>query len=444
MKRIPSTPRGQVLLLALVFFGVFFTLVVALVAFLFIFLRSEQFSVARAQALALAEAGIEKTIYELNQNPLYLGETNTALGTGTFTTAVTTIDTNTRLVTASGEVPAGVLTARRTVTVRVALSSAVISFRYGMQAGTGGVTMANSSQVIGNVFANGPVIGDGGNLVDGSVVSAGAGGLTYGVYVTGAAYAHTIGGNKATEIDGDAFYAASLTNTTVNGTTHPGSPDQPTADFPISDAQVEEWKAHAESGGVIPSTSCNASGDYLIQTSQSLGPIKIECNLVLKSTSAILNVTGPIWVVGNIDTQTGPTISLDGTLGNQNVPIIADNPSNPNGSGIIQISQQTNFDNSETPGSFVFLISQNRSAENGGSTVAISLSQGAAALVAYASHGLITMNQSVGVKEATGYEIALAQSASVTYDSGLPSSVFQAGPGGGWIFVPGTYSIAEF
>jgi hypothetical protein len=171
--------------------------------------------------------------------------------------------------------------------------------------------------------------------------------------------------------------------------------------------------------------------------------VKIACNLVVKSSSGILKVTGPIWVAGNLTTQTGPTIKIDPALGSQNVPIIADNPSNRSGSGMISVGQSTVFQGSGAPNSFVFLISQNNSAETGGSTVAVSMSQGASALVAYAAHGLLTLSQSVSVKQATGYKISLSQSANVTYDTGLPTTVFASGPGGSWAMATGTYAILK-
>jgi hypothetical protein len=291
------------------------------------------------------------------------------------------------------------------------------------------------------VFSGGSVIGNNNNLISGDVVSAGAGGLIKGIHATGNAYAHTIGqagaGNAVT-IDGDAYYV-SKTNTTVSGTLHPGSPDLSTVPLPISDAKIAEWEATAVAGGTI--SNCDAQGNYEITSSRSLGSIKIACNLVVKSTSAVLTVIGPIWVAGNITTQTGPTIKLDASLGSQNVAIIADNPSNTTGSGVITIGQSTIFQGSGAVGSFVFLISQNNSAETGGSNVAIDMGQGASALVAYAAHGLLTLSQSVSVKEATGYKIDLSQSANVTYDTGLPSTVFQTGAGGSWAIVPGTYSM---
>src|SRR6185369_14353584 len=132
----------------------------------------------------------------------------------------------------------------------------------------------------------------------------------------------TIGGGQATIVDGDAYYVTK-TNTTVNGTLYPNSPDLASADLPISDSQITEWENIAATGGTI--TTCNNQGDYIVSSSQSIGPKKIACNLIVKTNSGKLTVTGPIWVTGNISAQTGPTIQIDPALGNQNVAIIADN-----------------------------------------------------------------------------------------------------------------------
>ncbi len=414
-----------------------------LVSYVTLYARTERQSVNDAAALALAEGGIDKAVYELNQNPSYAGESNTALGGGVFTVVVSTVDTNTKAITATGYVPDSVHpSATKTVKVHIALNSDTISFHYGIQVGTGGITMSNSSKVVGNVFSSGPVVGTNSNLVYGDVISTGATGLVYGIHATSSIYAHTIGGAaQATEIDKNAYYANTITNTTVHGTSYPGSADQNPVPLPISDDQITDWENQAAAGGTI--SSCDKNGDYTISASQSLGPKKITCNLIVKSSSGILTVTGPIWVTGNITAQTGPTIKMDPNLGSQNVAIVADNPANTTGSGIITIGQSTIFQSSGSSGSFVFLISQNGSAEQGGATAALSLSQGASALVAYASHGLVTMNQSVGVKEVTGYQISLAQTATVTYDTGLPNTIFESGPGGGWAFVPGTYAIVK-
>jgi hypothetical protein len=433
--------RGQILLVSLVFLGIFLSITTSLLGLLVTYAKSERTTVARAEALALAEAGVDLAMYRLNADPSYTGEVATPMGNGTFTTSISPINSSAKLVTSSGTVVSNGVSATRTVVVTASIDSTLISFRYGIQAGNGGFTLSNSSRIYGNVYAGGPVVGNNDNDIFGDVVSAGAGGVIYGIHATGTAYAHTLGhATIDTTIDKDAYYTTK-TNTVVGGTSHPNSADQTPVALPISDAQITDWENQAEAGGTI--SSCDASGNYTITTSISLGPKKIECNLVVKSTSGVLTVTGPIWVSGNITTQTGPTIRMDPALESSNVAIIADNPSNRSGSGIITIGQTTIFQGSGFEGSFVFLISQNNSAESGGSIIAIDMSQGSSAAVAYASHGLISLSQSVGLKEATAYKISLSQSASVSYDRGLPSTLFETGSGGSWAYLRGTYAITR-
>lgn len=435
--------RGYLILLAVIFAGIFATVSTALVGYVISYGRAERVTVASAQALSVAEGALEAAIAYLNENPSYSGENGTPLGNGMFTIALTSVDSQRKRVTATGYVPDSENpTAVKTIEADVGVNNSVISFHYGIQAGDGGFRLENSqTEVFGNVYSSGSVIGAGGNMIYGDVISAGPDGQVYGIHATSSVYAHSIGkAGYTTTIDGDAYYVTK-TNTTVVGALHPNSPDQESVPLPISDEQISEWESFAEAGGTID--TCDSNGNYTISTSVSLGPKKILCNLIIKSSGGILTVTGPIWVTGNISAETGPTIRIDPALGSENVAIIADNPADPNGSGRIEIGQSTIFQGSGAPNSFVFLISQNRSAESGGDEIAIEMGQGASALVAYASHGLITLEQKVSVKEATGYRIKLSQSANVIYDSGLPSAVFQSGPGGSWTFVPGTYAITR-
>ncbi|MEK7604356.1 MAG: hypothetical protein AAB442_00970 [Patescibacteria group bacterium] len=430
--------RGQVILLALVFATIFVTVSSAFVSYILAYGHSERANLAEAQALAIAEGALDHAAVMLNSNPSYTGETDTPLGNGTYTIAVTSIDTKTKRVVATAYIPnRSAPTNQKTISVHMGDIGNTISFHYGIQGGQGGFELYQSSTIIGNVFSSGSVIGVNGNVIEGEVISTGTSGLVYGIHATGTIYAHTIGHeDHATQADKDAYYVTKI-NTTVGGTSYPNSPDLEPVALPISDQQISEWESYAEAGGTI--ASCDGNGDYVISTSMSLGPKKIACNLVVKTTSGVLSVTGPLWITGNISTKTGPTIRIDPSLGNQNVAIIADNPADPAGSGIIDIGQNSVFLGSGSPNSFVFLISQNRSAEQGGSTVAMSMNQGSSALVAYASHGLIELKQTVDVKEATGYKIVMSNSAKVTYDSGLPSTLFQGGPGGSWGFLAGTY-----
>ena len=251
--------------------------------------------------------------------------------------------------------------------------------------------MDNSSSVIGNVFSGGSVIGSSGNYIYGDVISSGANGLVYGIHATSSVYAHTIGGaSQATIIDKNAYYTTK-TNTTVTGTSYPNSSDQAAVPLPISDEQIGAWETLATAGG----TATCSDGSYNISSgSASIGPLKIPCNLNI-SGSSVVTVGGHIWVTGNIIVQNSAKVKMAASLGASNVAIIADKPTDRLNGSTIKVQNSATFENSGTVGSFVFLISQNNSAENGGDEEAFELSNSASALVAYAAHGLIPLANSI-------------------------------------------------
>jgi len=367
-----------------------------------------------------AEAGIEDIVYRLKYG-LPVGSSQTlVVGNHTVTTTLED-ELGGKVATAIGEAN----DYYRKVKTHLVLGTG-ISFHYGIQAGQGGFVLLNSSSVTGNVHSSGHIIGAG-NSISGDVVSAGPTGIVDNIRVGGSVFAHTI---KDSIISKNAYYTT-ISGSTVSGTLHPGSPDQSPAPLPISDEQISQWESIAEGGGVIPATSC-ANGTYNVTSSMILGPVKIECNLLVKGNNVVLTMTGPIWVTGNITTQTGPLIKIASSLGSQNVALIADNPSDRSGSGIVNIGQSSQFQGSGASNSFVFIISQNNAAEMGVSTDAFVMGQSSGALVAYAGHGQITLGQSVSVKEATAYKIILTNTANVVYDTGLPSTLFSSGPSGGF------------
>lgn len=420
-----NNQNGQVMLLIVFFFLMISTTVVFGIATPILKqVAAGQNLFKSKQGYFLAHAGLEDAAYRLMHGKQTSASETLALDGGTAAVAISATPTGKEIIVA-----ANVDTHARKVRANLILGNGV-AFRYGIQSGNGGFVLNNSSTVTGNVFSGGSIIGNSVNDIYGDIISSGPSGQVYGVHSTGSVFAHTIGkAGETTHIDGDAYYVNKLGTVTVGGTLYPGSADQAGADLPISDEQIEEWKGHAADGGTI--SSCT-NGVYTVDSTVSLGPVKITCNLLIKSSSAIVTVAGPIWVTGNITVQTGPTIRMDPALGSQNVAVVADNPSNRLTSSIIDIGQSTTFQGSGSPGSFVFMISQNNSAETGGSTAAISMSQGASALVAYASHGQVNLNQSANVKEVTAYKIVLSQSANITYDTGLPSVLFSSGPAGGY------------
>ncbi len=299
-----------------------------------------------------------------------------------------------------------------------------VSFNYGVQAGNGGFTMANTSSVLGNIYSNGQVSGSG-NLVTGSVVSAGPTGLISGLHVTGTAWARTITNST---VDGTATYNSRSGGGILNGgTPTPGYSDPATTSFPISDTQIAEWEAEALAGGVI-SSPC----PYQITTMVTLGPKKINCDLEI-SNGGSLTLSGMLWVNGNFTVKNNSGIRLDPSLGARSVALIADNVSNRTTSSLVDLQNSVTFSDSGTRGSFLFLISANSSSESGGAVTAIDLKNTASGpVILYANHGKIAIANSSQLKSVTGYLITMRNSAQLIYDSGLASSLFDTGPGGSW------------
>ncbi len=165
--------RGYILVLALIFAGIFATVSTALVGYATSYSRSERSTVAAAQALAIAEGALDKAIGQMNLNPSYSGETNTALGNGTFTITMANIDAQTKRVTATGYVPNSANpVATKTVKATVGINNTNISFRYGVQAGAGGFVLNGGATINGNVYANGDITATNGVHITGSATAA--------------------------------------------------------------------------------------------------------------------------------------------------------------------------------------------------------------------------------------------------------------------------------
>ena len=252
-----------------------------------------------------------------------------------------------------------------------------VSFHYGVQVGEGGIIMENSAQVIGNVFSNGPIVGQNSNIVKGDIISAGQSGSVSGSHATGTVYAHNISNS---DVDRDAYYTI-ISNTTVDGIKYPNSLNQATSSLPITDAMIEEWKT-AASVSVI-----NAPCPYEINDDITIGPVKINCNLEI-SGSPTVTIAGPVWVVGNIEIENSPTIKLASSLGANSVAVIADKPSNRTTSSKIELANSAQFQNSGTEGSYILFVSQNNSAQNGGDENTITAENSISGeVLVYAGHG---------------------------------------------------------
>ncbi|MEN9614215.1 MAG: hypothetical protein RLZZ347_522 [Candidatus Parcubacteria bacterium] len=267
------------------------------------------------------------------------------------------------------------------------------------------------------------VTGSGGNTITGDVVSAGPSGSITQIHATSSLYAHTIANSLA---DKNAYYQ-SVSNTTVRGLSYPGSVDQATTTMPIADSQTASWEAEAQAGG---SVTCNGQ-TYSITTTVTLGPKKIPCDLDI-SNSGALNLTGPVWVAGSITISNNSDIYIDSSLPGKTIPIIADNISNHSTGSTITLSNSGEAHGAGA-NSYVLFISQNSSAENGGNTQAIGVNNSfSGEVLLYAPHGLVSLDNSISLREVTGYKVVANNSAKIIYSSGIANLIFTSGPSGGY------------
>lgn len=177
---------GQILILAAIFLVLVLFLVTSFIASNLATRQGVRRDVAERQVLAIAQGGLEKTIFCLNEKvgtncggtfgQNYTGESNVSAGTGVFATTVTTVDSMTKTIEVRSDIP-NATSPRSSGTLRATatISTANIAFNYGVQVGEGGVTMQNNADINGSVYSNGSITGGNGSDITGDAwVAAGS------------------------------------------------------------------------------------------------------------------------------------------------------------------------------------------------------------------------------------------------------------------------------
>lgn len=426
----------------------------ALLSFSFERTLTEQRLSRIEDAREIAEAGIERAIFELNdQGSGYTGGTE-SIQDGTVVISIQTNADDSKTVTSVATVQDQTITARAQVSAAPTTDSA--SFFYALHVGAGGVDFKNNAKVVGNVVSEGSLMGAPGASVSQSASVSGSGNsidsLTIGVDANVAnledstvgqdartmniddgvvgrdAYAATISGS----VIGRDAYANSISTTTVGGTTYSGSGITPPADvpFPLSDELMDSWQTEAEAGGTI------SSYDLPINTQANLGPIKINGNLVVNN-GATLTVTGTIWATGTITLYNGAILELDNGYGTTSGILIASDPSNPTVNGKIVLENNVTVNGSGQTNSNVLLLSRFQ----GTGSTAIDAANNSSSMTLYAPLGSVLIHNNFIVNSVSAYQLTLQNNAQVIYNNGLASTQFASGPGGAWQLLPGTVEI---
>lgn len=245
---------------------------------------------------------------------------------------------------------------------------------------------------------------------------------------------------------GDAR-ANNITNSNVSGMAYcqigsgnnkacnTSQPDPSIANMPISQGNIDEWKADAEAGGVIIGNcgnggvaGCNfSSGDTI-----SLGPKKIIGDLTLDNGKTVV-LTGILHFTGNISINNNSAIRCDGSFGSSSCIIIAD--------GWINTGNGSTFSGSGQAGSYLMALSTIEGCNGEGglswcggqeNDAGIILENNVTGAVFYTTKSMIVLNNNAYVKEIIGYKVKLKQNSFVRYETGLMNANFTSGPSGGW------------
>lgn len=238
--------------------------------------------------------------------------------------------------------------------------------------------------------------------------------------VGGEAHANTI---ENLDITKDAYYQTIITST-VAGISHPGSADPPPKVFPISDANIAEWKDLAD--GVDGTNTTGPISDCVT----ILGPVKVLGDVVFNSGCRV-TIKGYVWITGNLILNSNNILTLDSSYGSSSGVIVVD--------GKIELNSNNHLNGTGVGTSLLMALSNYDSRTD--DVAAILVNSNGNTGVYYASRGIIQPGTGNSFKELTAWKIRLVNSSTIDYETGLSSTLFSSGPGGSFTLVKGTYQV---
>lgn len=244
---------------------------------------------------------------------------------------------------------------------------------------------------------------------------------TKSLQVDGDVHANTI--EKLT-IGKDAYFQT-IISSTVAGIQHSGSADPPPKVFPISDANVADWKSQVDK----PETTINGDITDCVST---LGPAKIVGNFILDpAKKCTITVKSPVWITGNFNVDNKNIFKLDSSYGVTSGVIIVD--------GRVEMDNTNRFEGTGAGVSLLMVLSNYDSRTN--DIPAIKIKNNGNTGVFYANTGIIEPGNNNTFKELTAWGIRLVDNSTIDYETGLSSSLFTSGPSGSYSLVKGTYQV---
>jgi hypothetical protein len=364
-------------------------------------LKNSGVNLSSKKSYFLSESGGEDALYRLLHNLPILANETLVLDGNQATTAITDIDSNSKEITSVGDVSSY----QRKTTLSLSTDEG-FSFNYGMQVGSGGLTMNNNATINGNLYVNGDITDNNSGRVTGTAIAVGTiSGLNVGQLGVGDARAHTVNNSNIA----GALYCQ--TGTGNNKACNTSQADPTALDFPISDEKIQTWKDEAIAGGTQTGNISMSDGTLTI------GPKKIMGNITL-SNDAVLLVSGTLWVTGNISISNQARIRLSSAYGTGSGTIVSD--------GTVTTNNSATFSGSGTSGSYLMMLSTSSSSS------AVTVNNSAGTVILVAPYGNMTFNNSASAKEAIANSVTMNNNSVLSYETGLVNVNFVSGPSGTW------------
>lgn len=242
-----------------------------------------------------------------------------------------------------------------------------------------------------------------------------------GVTIQGDAHANTL--NTLT-ISKGAYYQTSSSITADSY--YPGSADPPVQTFPISQANIDDWKTQATTlpnqtytGDISTCQTTLAAGKYV-------GSITIPA-------SCTTTVGSPIWVTQDLHLLQGATIKLDPNFGAASGTFMVDN--------FISFDKDDSILGTGTAGSYLLLISNFNSKDDPQARVAIDVAKEGNNGILYSNLGSIHIAKENHLTSVTGWKLSIDKEMQINYDQGLAGTFFSSGPSGSYSLIKGTYQV---
>lgn len=249
---------------------------------------------------------------------------------------------------------------------------------------------------------------------------------TGSLIVIGDAHANTI---SEVTINGKAYYQT-ISNSQVGGSSCPNpnciiSSDPPPKVFPISDANINQWKADAIlANSSLPAPVCGSSW----------GPGRYTGNIIIDN-GCILDIISPIFIEGNLTLNNNNTLRLASSYGTTSGLIIVGGQTG----GQVVLDNNNHVEGTGIGSSILMVLSTYNSKISG--LKAVDIKNNGNTGVFYAHDGIIAPGLNNSFKELTAWKISLLQQSTITYETGLSSTLFSSGPGGTYNLVKGTYQV---